>query len=205
MDHFGVLYYIQIQCQGGKMETKICNKCQRELLVSEFHRRSNRPGGYSYQCKECRSRTRIISKEYGRKYYLQHKDRQRELERLNKDKINARKREREKERRQTDVNYKIKKNLRGRIYKAVKQNIKSESTMILIGCSVEELKIYLSSMFTEGMNWNNYGKWHIDHIKPCASFDLSDPVQQKECFHYSNLQPMWAIENIRKSSSYDEG
>lgn len=188
------------------METKICNKCQRELYVSQFHKRNTSPGGYAHQCKECRSISRKgTHKEYSATYYLKYKDRQRELEKLNRNKINARKRERAKERRQTDVNYKIKTNLRGRIYKAVKQNIKSESTMILIGCSIEELKIYLSAMFTEGMNWNNYGKWHIDHIKPCAAFDLSDPIQQKECFHYSNLQPMWAIENIRKSSSYDEG
>jgi hypothetical protein len=77
--------------------------------------------------------------------------------------------------------------------------------MILIGCSMDELKIHLSSMFKEGMSWDNYGKWHIDHIKPCASFNLSDPAQQKECFHYSNLQPLWAIENIKKSDQLHQG
>lgn len=188
------------------MDTKICNKCQRELPVSQFHKRNNRPSGYIHQCKECRSIYRKKqSKEYKSQYYLRYKDRQKELQKLNKDKINARKRERVKERRQIDIDYKIKTNLRSRIYKAIKRNSKSESSMLLIGCSVEELKVYLSKMFKEGMSWDNYGEWHIDHIKPCASFDLSDTAQQKECFHYSNLQPLWAIENIKKSDQLLQG
>ena len=180
------------------MDTKICNKCKQELLVSQFHKRKN---SYAHQCKECRSVSRKgKDKEYKAAYYLRYKDRQRELEKLNKDKVNSRKRERSKERRQTDIDYKIKINLRGRIYKAIKRNSKSESTMALIGCSIEELKVHLSSMFIEGMSWNNYGKWHIDHIIPCASFDLNDAEQQKQCFHYTNLQPLWAIDNIKKSN-----
>jgi hypothetical protein len=57
----------------------------------------------------------------------------------------------------------------------------------------------LEKQFTKGMNWKNYGKWHIDHIKPCASFDLSLEHEQKLCFHFTNLQPLWAKDNIRKS------
>ncbi len=180
------------------MDTKICNKCKQELLVSKFHKRKT---GYAHQCKECRSISRKGKyKEYKTEYYLRYKDRQRELEKLNKDKVNARKRERSKERRQMNIDYRIKINLRGRIYKAIKRNSKSESTLVLIGCSIEELKVYLSSMFVEGMSWDNYGKWHIDHIIPCASFDLNDTEQQKRCFHYTNLQPLWAIDNIKKSN-----
>ena len=65
-----------------------------------------------------------------------------------------------------------------------------------------DLKLHLENQFVDGMNWNNYGKngWHIDHIKPCASFDLTDPKQQKICFHYTNLQPLWAIDNLIKHS-----
>ena len=74
--------------------------------------------------------------------------------------------------------------------------------MKLVGCNSKELKEHLESQFIEGMNWNNYGEWHVDHIKPCAAFDLSDPIQQKECFNYTNLQPLWAKDNIRKSDKY---
>ena len=67
---------------------------------------------------------------------------------------------------------------------------------------IEELKIYLAQKFQTGMNWNNHGygedKWHIDHIRPCASFDLSKPEEQAICFHYSNLQPLWQKDNLQK-------
>jgi len=82
---------------------------------------------------------------------------------------------------------------------ALKGCYKAKCTIKLIGCDVKELKSHLEKQFTDGMNWENYGKWHIDHIIPCASFDLTDPQQQKKYFHYSNLQPLWAVDNIRKS------
>ena len=89
---------------------------------------------------------------------------------------------------------------RTRLRIALNQIEKSDETMNLIGCSAIELKEYLESKFTEGMTWENRGRegWHIDHIKPCSSFDLSDPEQQRECFHYTNLQPLWAKDNLRK-------
>lgn len=75
---------------------------------------------------------------------------------------------------------------------------KIDKTLALVGCSLAFLESHLSKQFTDGMSWENYGRWHIDHIKPCASFDLSDPAQQRACFHYTNLQPLWAAENIGK-------
>ena len=104
--------------------------------------------------------------------------------------------------RNTDVNSRILHNLRNRLYHSLKGNRKSDTTMNLVGCSREKLKAHLESKFKDNMSWANYGKWHIDHIKPCASFDLSKPEDQKECFHYTNLQPLWAIENITKGSKY---
>lgn len=74
----------------------------------------------------------------------------------------------------------------------------------LIGCSYKECREYLERQFKPGMSWSNYGKngWHIDHIRPCASFDLTDPNQQKLCFHYTNLQPLWAEENLKKGCKF---
>lgn len=69
---------------------------------------------------------------------------------------------------------------------------------MLLGCSAKELRRHLESQFKPWMNWGNYGRWHIDHIQPCASFDLTDPKQQEICFHYTNLQPLEAKKNIRK-------
>lgn len=79
---------------------------------------------------------------------------------------------------------------------------KHQSTFELLGCTLEELYAHIEAQFLPGMSWGNYGHdtWHIDHIKPCASFDLTDPEQQRVCFHYTNLQPLWAIDNIRKGA-----
>ena len=73
--------------------------------------------------------------------------------------------------------------------------------MELVGCDIDTLCLHLESQFQKGMEWINYGEWHVDHIKPCASFDLSDPKQQQECFHYTNLQPLWAADNLAKASN----
>ena len=76
---------------------------------------------------------------------------------------------------------------------------KTKATFELLEeCSTDELNKHLESLFQQGMSWDNYGEWHIDHIRPCASFDLTDFEQQKQCFHYSNLQPLWAADNFAK-------
>lgn len=82
------------------------------------------------------------------------------------------------------------------------RNKKKTRTAELIGCTVPFLKTYLENKFTNGMSWENQGRngWHIDHIRPCTSFDLSKVEEQKKCFHYTNLQPLWESENIRKSN-----
>ena len=91
--------------------------------------------------------------------------------------------------------------LRSRLRHALRGKAKAKHTLELLGCSIEFLKTYLEKKFTEGMSWENYGSWHVDHIRPCASFDLSDPDQQKICFHYTNLQPLWAFENQSKGAA----
>jgi len=105
----------------------------------------------------------------------------------------------------TDPDFKLKMQLRHRIYLALKVKgiSKSKRTMKLLGCTVEELWKHLESKFQPGMTKENYGKWHVDHIRPCASFDLTDPKQQSICFHYTNLQPLWAKDNIRKGAKYE--
>lgn len=103
-----------------------------------------------------------------------------------------------------DVNFRILKNLRSRTRFALKKwdTIKSDTTVLLLGCDVDEFKIYFCSLFTDGMNWDEFmnGNIHIDHIIPCSSFDLIKEEEQKKCFNYSNLQPLWAIDNLRKGT-----
>ena len=109
-----------------------------------------------------------------------------------------------KDRKLRDPGFRVLINLRGRLGAAMRGDSKDATTRELVGIDIEGLLAHLESQFTEGMSWDSYGRdgWHIDHIKPCALFDLADPEQQRECFHYTNLQPLWAEENLSKGASY---
>ena len=101
-----------------------------------------------------------------------------------------------------NLHYKIRMTLTSRIKVAVKAATtdKCYKTMDLLGCTIDHVRQHLEAQFTDGMTWDNHGEWHIDHIKPCASFDLTDADQQRECFNYTNLQPLWAKDNLAKGA-----
>ena len=104
-----------------------------------------------------------------------------------------------------DVHFKLKDRVRNRLRKILKlaNTKKTQTTFKLLGCSPDFLRQHLEAQFQPGMSWDNWtiDGWHIDHIKPCASFDLTDTAQQRECFHYTNLQPLWAKDNLRKGAT----
>jgi transcription elongation factor Elf1 len=110
----------------------------------------------------------------------------------------------ERERKKRDPAFKLVKTMRSRLLSALtrKNAKKNYRTMDLIGESPSFVMGYLEAKFTEGMTWENHGEWHIDHIKPCCSFDLTKEEEQIKCFHYSNLQPLWAEENLKKGGKY---
>lgn len=167
---------------------KYCSKkcyLSQQKNMSKIYRKANK--------KEIQ----LYNKNYHKKYYKIHK-----IE-LKNYRINHRREHRnwERNKKKTDINYRISQNLGVRIYHALKHNVKSNFTKKLIGCSVEKLKKHLEKQFKPNMNWKNYGKWHIDHIKPCASFDLSKPKEQRKCFNYTNLQSLWAEENLKKGKN----
>jgi hypothetical protein len=108
-----------------------------------------------------------------------------------------------------DPSFRVSCSLRTRLHQALNERgaVKSAKISELVGCSSVDLVAYLETQFLPGMSWENYGykTWHIDHVRPCASFNLIDPDQQKLCFHYTNLQPLWAKDNMRKSNRLDWG
>jgi hypothetical protein len=114
--------------------------------------------------------------------------------------LRGKRKEYDNKRRYTDMNFRIKCILYRRIHHALKDNYKSKRTMELVGCSIKSLLNHLESQFDDMMSWNNYGLWHVDHIQPCASFDLTKEEEQLKCFHYSNLQPLWRDINFSKGS-----
>ena len=158
---------------------------KRRQLRKDYY--NNNKESFSKRCRE--NRVKSGKKEYERNWY--HKNKDRILERL-------------KNKAKKDPNFKIKKSIRLRILKVLKRDKikKYYKSIHLLGCTTEEARIHLEKQFKEGMTWENHGThgWHIDHIMPCASFDLTDPEQQKKCFHYTNLQPLWAHENMSKGA-----
>ena len=149
------------------------------------------------ECKQCNNKDLKNWMEKNKEHY---KKWRKEYDLINKDKVDSRRRRYQKNRLLRDSSFKLRRNLRRRIWGALKKNTKSDSTIKLIGCSIEELKKHLESKFEDGMSWDNYGTWHVDHIIGCANFDLSDHKQQQICFHYTNLQPMWGEHNRQKGS-----
>jgi len=180
-------------CRGSKKmigESRVvngikkCSRCQVHKPVEEFYKDSSRYEGLSYYCKSCKG---IRNKKYVKK---------------NTEKIRSYFRDYTKTRKVRDVNFKLAINLRARVNTAIRDNIKAGHTLELLGCTIDELKRHLESKFSTDMSWDNYGQWHVDHIVPCSAFDLSDPVEQKQCFHYTNLQPLWAEDNMKKHDKW---
>lgn len=102
----------------------------------------------------------------------------------------------------TDPQFKLRETLRKRMRNVLRaQNaFKNHRTLDILGTTIAKAYAHIESLFQPGMSWDNHGEWHIDHIIPCASFDLTDPEQQKKCFHYTNLQPLWALDNLSKGA-----
>lgn len=145
-------------------------------------------------------------KEQNKEYYEKNKEilkaKNKEYRMRNKDAINAKKREYQRKKLKTDINFKLKRLLRGRLKDALKNNQKTGSAVRDLGCTIRELKAYLEDKFQPGMSWDNwsvYG-WHVDHIVPLSKFDLTNRVEFLKACHYTNLQPLWAVDNIKKSN-----
>ena len=170
---------------------KQCTKCNEVKELTEFHKAKGCKDGRRGDCKSChylRSRKRVEANPEAHRAY------QRKWEANNKERIRIQRRIRY----NADPTFRLLKKTRRRIQRALNGESKSAATTELLGCTPEHARFHIESQFTEGMTWDNI---HIDHIQPCASFDLEDPNEQRKCFHYTNLQPLLAEDNIRKSDS----
>ena len=196
---------------------KTCNSCSIEKKNADFYRQIGGKFGTYSTCSECQSTKsklyRIENVERVKKcdknQYIKHRhknlERRRRYYEKNKDEILLKSNVYCRERHRSDPIFKIRRNASRRIKLALDGKIKSGRTIELLGCTAKQAKKHIESQFQEGMSWENYSfeGWHIDHIKPCCAFDLSDPEQQKECFHYTNLQPLWAFDNMSKSGRWE--
>jgi hypothetical protein len=178
---------------------KQCSKCKEFKEITEFNKKTAAKDGYCSQCKSCKSnfnrnrynKNRIDIRKKQTEYYKEHRN-----------EIIQYKNKYQRDRLKLDINYKLTRNLRRRLHSIIKGKLKVGSAIKDLGCSVEFLKQYLESKFQEGMTWNNYNfkGWHIDHIIPLSSFDLTDKEQLLKACHYTNLQPLWAKDNLVKNN-----
>jgi len=148
-----------------------------------------------------KNREKILNKqkEYNRKHKQEIKEYKSNYQvnyrKTHKEEIKLKARLYMKLRKKNNINFRLLCNMRKRIWNALRYNSKSSKTIKLLGCDIDFLRVYLCNLFADGMTWDNYGKWEIDHIIPCASFDLDKETEQYKCFHYTNLQPLWMRDN----------
>jgi hypothetical protein len=174
-------------------ESKICTTCKIDKHNSQFYKQENGIMGVRPNCKECEknrkanywdsNKDKCVKSRYkwqgsNPKYYI--------------------------DRKKKDIQFKLTCLLRSRLYIAIKNSQKVGSSIHDLGCSVDFLKSHLESLFQEGMSWENWSMcgWHIDHIIPLSSFNLENREELLKACHYTNLQPLWAKDNLRKSNSH---
>ena len=152
--------------------------------------------------EENKEKIRKQMKQRNKKYYEENKEKIRDnvkkYREKNKEKIIESRKEYRKKKRKNDPIYRMRLNIRCMVRRA----IKTKRTEEIIGCSFQELKLHLESQFTDGMSWENYGQWHIDHIRPLSWFDITNPDEVDIANHYTNLQPLWAEENLSKGNRF---
>jgi hypothetical protein len=207
--------HITAKLMGFFNDMKTCTKCKIEKDFSEFYSRKISKDNLYPSCKECYKKYCVINKEkislrnklwfeknkehkiqYDKEYKQKNAQKYIDYRNNNKEKSNKDRQEK----RIKDPLYKLTGNLRRRVLHCFKRKFwnKNNTTKDILGCDFEFAKQYLESKFTEGMTWENQGKWHIDHIIPLSSAKTEEEL--KKLCHYTNLQPLWAIENLKKSN-----
>jgi hypothetical protein len=201
------------------METKVCSKCNIQKKLDEFNKCSRVKNGRKSECRDCQKiyskKYRIVNKEkikeYNKKWnvtnqnyyfdyfknyyevnYEREKNRKNEWRKNNPDYAKQYQKKRKKE----DVLFNLICSMRNQVNRIVKSD--NSRTTDIIGCSPQELKEHLEKQFVSGMTWENRNEWHIDHIIPLSLAQTEDELY-KLC-HYTNLQPLWAEENLKKSN-----
>ena len=162
------------------METKVCSSCKLDLLKDNFSKCSKSKTGLQSVCKTCKNikLTEYYKSNPSKRVY----NKELQLKRYQKNKVTF--------------------NFSRRMRKSLNGIKESKSWETLVNYSLEDLKLHLEKQFTNGMSWENYGEWHIDHILPISSFNIQDYNDEyfQKCWSLENLQPMWAVENIKKSN-----
>jgi hypothetical protein len=199
-----------------KLALKACTECRVVLPRSEFYRRSN--GQIVATCVDCsrfqaRHRDRAKTAIYKRTHRAKHAQAISVSAREYRGRADVKTHRNAmlRVRKLNDPAFAIEAALRRSLADKVRKTRagKVASTLDALGCSIPEFMSYIGEMFLPGMTWQTWGRgderWHLDHRLPVASFNLTDPAQQRKCFHFSNFQPLWSRDNLRKGARIIEG
>lgn len=178
---------------------KVCGFCKLEKERTEYNKNKTQKDGLQDKCRECqhstaltyRKKNRAAKAAYDRKYQSD-----------NKERLNSVKRTYAACRKANDPAYALLRNLRTRVSQAMDGRGKDAPTIELLGCTADQFREHVESQFVDGMGWSQRGLWHLDHSLPISAFDLAKPKHQRYAFHWSNCQPMWAEDNLRKSDKH---
>lgn len=182
---------------------KKCSRCDLFYPRECFYKSNKEKSGLRSECKFCTKKINLLINPEKKKKWAKNSRIKNRIRRENdleyREISRSTWRNYAKKYRISDINFKLSQNLRRRLRYFLKKD-KPGSAVSDLGCSIECLKAHLESLFQPGMSWDNYGKygWHIDHIIPISSFDLTDRKQLLKACHFTNLQPLWAEDNIRK-------
>lgn len=199
--------------------SKNCTKCDVERDLSRFFL-DKKTLKYANICRECnnakrreylaRPEVKLAKKQHDKEYNARPKviahsqQYQAKWYQDNREKKLRQSYENDKKRYENDPNFRIRKCLRSRLKSAVIDGHKSAPTMELLGCSVDYFRKWIEYQFVDIISWDNHGNyWHLDHVKPCASFDLTIESEQQKCFHWKNIRPLEKGENMSKSNKID--
>lgn len=178
--------------------SKSCTKCKEIKPFSEFNKNKNTKDGLQHYCNQCK---KVINKER----YLYDREKQitkvREWQSKNKDKTTEYRKKHQKHP-HIKLRKKYHKKLKKILFKIKNPNLYCE----LVGCTKQEFVKHLENLWTENMNWDNYGDiWCLDHKIPLVSFNLSDPKDVSRAYHYTNTQPLYILDNIIKADKMPDG
>jgi hypothetical protein len=185
---------------------KKCTKCNEEKSFDDFCKQKRYKDGYQSQCRSCiNEKTKQYyqeNKEKIKKFYKQHYKENKQYYKQYNQKSKERINKYLKQKRQTDSIFKFKSNVRSLISSSFKRGTnqfsKTAKTEIILGCTIEEFRTYIESKFKIGMSFENHGEWHLDHIYPISLAKSEEEVIKLN--HYTNFQPLWAEDNIKKSN-----
>ncbi len=195
-------YFTGKKCKQGHLTrryTNTCNCCECHKIYNDSYkitpkgRESRRNNQKKYRNPpEFKAKLRL-KREAIRKYHREYSKKPEQVKKVN---------EYRRKKRKSDCLWKLRVALRTRMNNAIKGNFKKGSAIDLLGCNIQDFKKWIESQFQPGMSWNNWSRdgWHIDHKRPLKSFDLTDRGQLSAACHYTNLQPLWALDNLKKGT-----